>query len=377
MTGAVQEEVSTPDNSVLNMSDEDWVNQGLGNSPAEPVTPADPVVEDPASEEETEDEDTDEQGENTEPTEPAAEETEDTDEGDPAADDGGDDKAKDPEPVEDTEPDYKALYEQLTAPFKANGKEMRIDNIDDAIQLMKMGAGFNKKMAALKPNIKIMKLLENNNLLDEDKLSFLIDIDKRNPEAIAKLLKDSKIDPMDVDTDKADAYKATRYSVDDRELELDTVLEAIRDSDTYTQTLDIVSTKWDAKSKETVLETPQILTVINDHVATGVYDVITQEMEKERVLGRLNGLSDIEAYRQVGDAIQARKGFDHLFQGQQSPPPAPDKTPKPKTADTARKDQRRAVSSPKPSAPAKPTEEFNPLAMSDEEFSKVGLPKFI
>src|SRR5690606_29540484 len=82
-------------------------------------------------------------------------------------------KPKDP-PEETKSVDYEAEYKRLLTPFKANGREIQVKSVDDAIQLMQMGANYNKKMAALKPNLKLMKMLQNNNLLTEDKLSFFI-----------------------------------------------------------------------------------------------------------------------------------------------------------------------------------------------------------
>ena len=80
--------------------------------------------------------------------------------------------------------DYKAEYEKLLAPFKANGTDMQAQSVEDAIQLMQMGAGFHKKIAALKPAMKQVKLLEKHGLLDEDKLNYLIDLANKKPEAI-------------------------------------------------------------------------------------------------------------------------------------------------------------------------------------------------
>ena len=275
--------------------------------------------------------------------------------------------------------DYKAEYEKLTAPFKANGREIQVRSVDDAVALMQMGANYNKKMAALKPNLKLMKLLENNGLLSEEKLSYLIDLEKKNPDAIGKLLKDSGLDPLDLDTSKAGDYKPTRHSVDDREIELDTVLEDLRDSPTYAKTLDIVGTQWDGPSKKIVADSPQLLKVIDSHVQSGIYDTIIQEMERERIFGRLKGLSDIEAYRQVGDSIAARGGFDHLgSQGQQTPKKPVVVPPKPKMGDEdERRARKLAAGGSKASVPSKPAADFNPLALSDDEFGKIVNTKFL
>ena len=280
---------------------------------------------------------------------------------------------------ETTAVDYEAEYKRLLAPFKANGREIQVKSVDDAVALMQMGANYNKRMAALKPNLKMLKLLENNGLLNEEKLSYLIDLEKKNPAAINKLVKDSGLDPMDLDADKAGEYKPKIHSVDDREIDLDTVLDEIQDSPTYTQTLEIVSKKWDGASKQTVASTPQLLKVINDHVANGIYDLINQEVERERMFGRLNGLSDIEAYRKVGDAINARGGFNHLVSNQGKPNQEPVVVqPKPKAlADDKLNEKRRAASSTKPAnVSTTAASDFNPLALSDEEFSKLAEIRF-
>lgn len=280
--------------------------------------------------------------------------------------------------------DYKKEYEKLLAPFVANGKEIRVNNVADAVSLMQMGANYNKKMAALKPNLKLLKLLESNGLLSEERVGFLIDLEKKNPDAINKLIKESGIDPMDLDAEKANDYKPTVRTVDDKELELDAVLEEIQDTPSYSKTIQVVGKEWDAASKQTVANSPSILKIINSHMQSGVYDVIQEEIERERMFGRLQGLSDIEAYRQVGDAIQARNGFAHLNvnangQGQQASANPRVVQPKPKKVDEEKlKEKRRAASTAKPTGSnPKVAGDFNPLALSDEEFSKLVKSNFL
>jgi hypothetical protein len=285
-------------------------------------------------------------------------------------------KADEKKPEEESTINFESEYKRLLAPFKANGRDIQVNNVDEAITLMQMGANYNKKMAALKPNLKLMKLLENNNLLNEEKIGFLIDLDKKNPAAINKLVKDSGMDPMDLDAEKASAYKQTAYTVDDREIELDTVLDELQGTPSYNRTLEIVSTKWDAASKQVIAGNPQLLKVINDHVSSGIYDRISKVMENERMFGRLIGMSDIEAYRQVGDALHARGEFNAPAKGSSpaAAQPAVEKVvvqPKPKQVDGDKlKDKKRAASSTNAVIPNSGTQDFNPLSMSDEEFSK-------
>ena len=280
--------------------------------------------------------------------------------------------------------DYKAEYEKLLKPFKANGRDTQVGSVDDAIALMQMGANYNKKMAALKPNMKLMKMLENHDLLSEDKLNYLIDLTRKDAGAINRLIKESGIDPLTLDTEKADGYTPKSYKVDEREIELDMVLEQIQHSQAYPKTLEVVSKQWDPASRQVVANSPQLLKIINDHVDRGIYDVISAEVERERIFGRLNGMSDIEAYRQVGDSIQARGGFDHLVQkrtdhGQQAAARPVVVQPKPKMAENDKlREMRKAASTSQPAASSgKSVSDFNPLALSDEEFSKLVQPKFL
>lgn len=278
-----------------------------------------------------------------------------------------------------------AAYDRLMQGFKANGREVIPRSMDDAIALMQMGANYNKKMAALKPSLKVLKLLENNELLDEAKLSFLIDVSKKDPAAITKLVKDSGLNPLDLDADKAGEYKPKTHTVDDREIALDTVLQDLEGSPAYTQTLNVVGKQWDEASRRVIAKEPQLIRVIHDHIDSGMYDLIVAEVDRERTFGRLSGMSDIEAYRQVGDAIYKRGGFNHLGKGDgstQGNPAAKEKvvvTPKPKKDGDDKRDAKRQAATPtKAAAPA--TKElpadFNPLAVSDEEFAKLSANRF-
>lgn len=273
--------------------------------------------------------------------------------------------------------DYEAAYKQLMAPFKANGRDITPKSPEDAIALMQMGANYNKKMAGMKPSLKLLKMLETNGLLDEAQLGFLIDVHKRDPAAINKLIIDSKMDPLDLSADKAGEYKPGNHKVNDQEMELDAVLEELKYSPTYNQTLQVVSTDWDEDSRSTVVKHPQVLKTINGHIASGIYAIIQAEMDSERTFGRLQGLSDIDAYQKVGDAIQARGGFNHLNVGSsqvQGKPAATAPvivTPKPTKDDEDKlKDRRKAASGTKTAPPNKGIpDDFNILKMSDADFA--------
>lgn len=340
----------------------------------------DETEEDPDQEEEDSTESEDDNEDDSEEGE-AEGETDETDESEESDKDEDKDKKEEEETDEEEEKEDKELSDadkqlaKLFTPFKANGKEIKIDTVEDAIQLMQMGANYSKKMAALKPQLKVMKMLENHDLLDESKLSFYIDVEKGKPEAVAKLLKQLNVDPLEVDLDKSEEYKPSTYNVSDNEVEVDSILGEIRDTPTFRRTLDIVSNKWDDSSREIIIQNPELIKVINDHVADGTYDKIMTEMEKDRMLGRLGGLSDIQAYKAIGDKI--------FQQSQQATPQAePGKvvgtTKEAKAKDDSKlKSRKKAAGSPKAAPSSKKNDDdFNPLALPDEEFEKLAANKY-
>ena len=269
------------------------------------------------------------------------------------------------------EVDYAQAYQEIFKPFKANGKEMTVESIDDVRQLMQMGANYNKKMAALKPSLKVVKMLENSGLLDEEKLSYLIDLSKHNPDAVKKLIKESGLDPLEVDINQEVSYKANTYNVSDKELELDSVLSEIKETETFNTTIDIIGNKWDDSSKKVLLENPNVIKIINSHVGSGVYQTITTEVEKLRMLGKLEGLSDIDAYKAVGDALYAPKP------NSQGGNTINTSTSKATNKEDPRLVEKRKAASTTKSVASNVKPDFNPLAMSDEEFEKIASSKFI
>lgn len=279
-----------------------------------------------------------------------------------------------------TEIDYKAEYEKLTGTFKANGKDMQVGNVDEALTMMKMGANYVKKMTALKPSLKVLKMLETNGLLDENRLNFLIDIHKNDPAAINKLIADNKIDPLDLSSDKAAEYKPGNHSISDSEMALDEVINELHGSEHLPRTLELVSRVWDKASKDMVIDQPQIMKVIEGHMSNGIYDIISARVERDRILGRFNNVSDLEAYRQVGDAIHKAGGFAHLDtaakaenQVQSKPAVGTVIKPKAKVDETKLNEQRRAAGVTKAGGQGKTAyaPEFNPLSLSPEDFDKI------
>lgn len=276
--------------------------------------------------------------------------------------------------------DYKTEYNRIMAPFKANGRQFHLNSPDEAIRLMQMGANYNKKMQGLKPALKVVKMLESNNLLDTDKISFLIDLEKKNPQAIQKLLHESQIDPMDIDTTSEPAYQPGNYAVSDQEMAFHDALGDVTSTPTGKDTVSLINSQWDQPSKEAIYQDPNILRIINDQRANGIYDAITAEMDRQMMLGMLDaGTPFIMAYKQVGDTLhnagklvptgstaQDNPGSENQGQEEPSNPVVVDTRTAPRRKPVTNSDKARAAA-PARSAPKTAPNSPNPLTMTDDE----------
>lgn len=380
--------MSTNPADVLDMSDAAFLEQGEVFNEPPSQEDSEEAEEERAAAESSQEAEADAEDSADESSDEAESEADDDDDDDDERQESKPNKDPDQEEPEseekkesedaDSATDLEDFHKKITAPFRANGKEMQINNPDDAIRLMQMGANYNRKMASMKPALKVLKMLERNELLDEKKLSYLIDLNKKEPGAIAKLLKDSKIDPMEFEIDQE--YAQSNHAVSDSEVELDTVVDELRDSPTYTRTLEIVANGWDKVSKTHIADNPRLLATLDSQVASGVYDIVSIEVDRERAFGRLSGISDIEAYQLTGDRLHAEGKFNHMIkapaQQKLRDSSKPHSTRKPHD-EVSRRDKRRAAS-PTRSAPAKGNASaVNPLQLSDAAFEQEFDAKFL
>lgn len=360
--------------NALEMSDDDFLNTPLESFSGENNSP---VEEESVDENDTDDVSTDEE-ESVDETSDETEEESNSDEindGDKPDNDEDQNTEKEEEEIdqeqEKTEVTADEQLAKLFAPFKANGRELKVESVDEAIQLMQMGANYTKKMTSLKPVLKIARMLENNGLMDEQQVSFAIDLMQKKPEAIAKLLKDSEINPLEIDLDKSSDYKGGNHIVNEAQLNVESVLEQIKDSPAYNRTINLVSKEWDDSSRQVLATNPEIIADINSHIESGIYDLIQQEMDRQKLFGGLKGLTDIQAYKVIGDKLNAEGKFDKA----PAQKPSQNQEVKPKTTsnpDPKIKAKKQAAGITKGSkTDSKPDTDFNPLALSDEEFEKM------
>ena len=278
-------------------------------------------------------------------------------------------ETKEGEAEAEPEVDYAAEYKRLIGtPIKANGKDITIDSVDDAIKLIQMGANYYKKVEQLKPAQKIVSMLEKAQLLDESKLSFAIDLLNKDPAAIQSLVGD--MDISDVLDEKHNGYTPKDHTVSDIQLNLDNAISDVASTPTGHITLKVLGEQWDQASRQIVVSNPSIIGLINQHVADGTFDTVTREVEKRRMLGQIpQGLNDIEAYKFVGDQLYANGNATAAPKGQQRVATNANAKPIVKPSKETVVNKKRAASNTARNSSQSVSQNMDDVfAMSDEEF---------
>lgn len=262
---------------------------------------------------------------------------------------------------------YEEAYKNMMKPLRANGKDIELRSPEELIKLAQQGANFTQKMQQIAPVRKLMLMLQNNNLLSEDKLSYLIDLDKKNPEAIKQLLKDAGVDPMDIDTSVAPAYQQGNHKVTDEEANFQATLDSLSGSAEGKATIQVINTTWDQASKDVLWSNPQLMEIMHEQQQSGLYDTVSAEIERQRLFGQLPAtMSFLEAYKVVGDQMLAAEAVKKQTPAQT--PVAVARTAPVKPAAT--ESERAKAAGATRTTPRQAKVVVNPLGMSDDDFLK-------
>lgn len=296
------------------------------------------------------------------------------------AEKGNKEPSTDEKPKPETEKpalDYKSFHDEVMRPFKANGKTVQLQSPEEAIALMKMGANYTRKMQDIAPHRKVLIMLENNGLLDEGKLSYLVDLDKKNPDAIKKLIKESGMDPMDLDPAEPVNYLGGNHKVTDQEAAFRNHLDDLQSNPEGKETIAVIANSWDQASKEMLWNNPEVMETVHAQRENGIYDRISAEVDRLKTLGQIPANAPfLSAYQQVGQFMDSQGKFADLVP--KVAPKATTTAPAAPLATKAAKPKSDVVDDPKVAAAAATRstttkqvgKSINPLAMSDDEFMK-------
>ena len=203
--------------------------------------------------------------------------------------------------------DFKEAYLKLRKPIKADGKLVQIKSDDELISLVQKGIGYTSKSQRLAEQARIATMLESNGVKPDD-IPFLIDIHKKDPVALQKLLQDAKIDPLDIDYDTPAQYQPKNYTVDPKVEQIRNQVDSYRQTPEGVKFVEEVQT-WDEVTKSQVWQDPAILDILHEQVTNGVYTKVTEEMARRKLVGTLDyNTPFLVAYQSVGQDLLAKAG---------------------------------------------------------------------
>ncbi|UCR75501.1 tail length tape measure protein [Alcaligenes phage vB_Af_QDWS595] len=361
-------------NNYLEMSDEDFAQQlppEIEPQKEEPVVPEEGVtgIPGPANLEVVETEDT---GKDPEQKVDDPENVENTNqEGEPNTEGQEPVNKEEVIPTQEKETtqeevDYKSFHEAITAEFKAVGKQFKVKDANEARQLMQMGLDYTQKMQNLAPHRKLLMTLQNAGLTDEAQINYAIDLINKKPEAIQKLIHESGIDPLTINTDTPPEYQAGNHFVSDQLVSFQSQLDTLNATPEGAETLNVIHS-WDQASKGEVLKNPQSLNIIHQQRINGVYDTVAAEVQRLKMLGQIGyDVPFIQAYQYVGNMLENQGAFK-----QPEPTPAAPVATKVVAPAPQVQNNERAEAAAVSGNAAKPTKTMvNPLSLSDDDFAK-------
>ena len=231
--------------------------------------------------------------------------TSDADTEDSKAPDGENEENSDEDTGSDSESDEGIPLQ----PLKANGKVYPIESVDELYRLASMGIAAHQKFQEAAEGRKIKKLMENNDLSQDD-INLLVDLKKGDKAAVAELLNRLEIDPLDLETDDSTGksrYEPKDYAPDDIELRIEDVVSRVKERPKFEETVNVIMNTWDDRSKEAFFQNPDILELLNvdmqpDETGVSMYDRVAPVAEKMKALD--GGMkSDLEYYIEAGQRV--------------------------------------------------------------------------
>ena len=274
--------------------------------------------------------------------------------------------------------DYEAEYNKIMQPFQASGHEVHLRNTDEVISLMQKGVDYTKKQQALKPRLKEMRALENAGMLG-DNLNYAIDLYNGDPKALKHLIETKKIDLSTLDTGSnidengnpiPSNYIPNNHELSDQQYNLETVLDEIYHSPESNEIKKIIHSLDPASSQE-FMEHPEYFKSLQNQIQNGFYQEVMNEIDHRKLVGdpSIDNLNWYETYMKVGNDLYAEKQ-ESIYRDQQQQL----QNLQQQQAQAAYQQQRKSAARPtRGSSPVQ--QQFDPLSMSDEEFSKLDINK--
>jgi hypothetical protein len=168
-------------------------------------------------------------------------------------------------------------------PLKIDGKEIPVQSIDELYALASAGGKFTQKMQAISKFKKAYMIMEKQGLSDED-ISLLAEAKSCNKDAIAMLIKQAGVDPLDLDEGPSDNYRPGAFVPSDTAVALEEVEREISVDPEYAVTSNIVNNVLDERSQEMLVQNPNLIRGIHQDIKSGAFQHVMAEAEKLKLM---------------------------------------------------------------------------------------------
>ena len=197
--------------------------------------------------------------------------------------------------------------------YKANGKDFEFTEqevLDQFGSFFGKAMDYTQKLQKIAPYRKMVSAIEEEGVTQES-LNIALDALKGDKNAIQKILELNEIEAFDLPTETED-YVPNDYGKSESQEKLSEIIsELSADADVYPITVDVVDKQWDADSRRTFAENPDMIRGLHNDIKSGLFDKVAPLAMKEKVLDG-NTKSDIEYY------ILAGQKYTTNQQGQQA-----------------------------------------------------------
>jgi len=273
------EEVYLKEKGLKPSDDESQEEQSQDNQDDETSTDPEPNVE---QENETT-ENLDNQNDEVEvKDESASEENQETEE--KSNDENQDESTEEGTQSEQTEDSETTTPGEIELPaLKASGREIPVSSLEELYSLAAAGFDYTKKTQEIAPFRKAVAMMKDNGISEKD-ISLYIEAKKGNKDAIATLIKEAGVDPIDLEEEPNTNYQPGAYIPDDSEVRLKEVQAEISRDPEYVTTANVVNNLMDQESQEMMYKDPNLIRGIHEDIKSGAYDQVIPQAEKLRVM---------------------------------------------------------------------------------------------
>ena len=246
------------------------------------------------------------------------------------------------QPQEEEEIDYKAFYDEVTAPIRADGRDFTIKSSNDLRNLVSKGLDYTQKTQQIGPYRKTLAFLRDNDVLDDTKLSYMVDLYKKDEKAVKQLIRDVTAEPKEEGKRKLELYDLDPEQEDENQ-------------------------RYHFQNKNTITDEqlnfreafdPDAIRLLYKADRFGQFDQIMEKMQYNDMIHPEN----VQRENTITRFMKTGKTMPELFQQNQQQPTQ-------QQVVQQRQQQNRVKSASIPRSSGKKSRTFvDPLDMSDEEF---------